>query len=167
MQDSNESIYSTVHSSDLQSNKLIWSKKDKIFNDRFRSSLFTAINTCTYWYFSLIFMKIRISICFLYTLQHTIMVSRTDNLSPINNKRIILHLNRWMVPEWHNFTPNGLLRRVLRPNSWKYNFVEVSRHNLDSYQTWGFRFQCLHYKPVSNHFCSRGGVISVSRGGCE
>jgi hypothetical protein len=31
------------------------------------------------------------------------------------------------------------------------------------------RIQCLHYKPVSNHFCSRGGrrVESISRGDCE
>ncbi len=44
-----------------------------------------------------------------------------------------------------------------KPNSWTYNFVEVSGHNLESSQTLGFRIQCLHYKPVSNHFCSKGG----------
>ncbi len=43
-----------------------------------------------------------------------------------------------------------------KPNSWMYNFVEVSGHNLESSQTWDFRLQCLHYKPVSNHFCSKG-----------
>jgi hypothetical protein len=37
---------------------------------------------------------------------------------------------------------------VLKPNSWTYNFVEVSGHNLESSQTWDFRIQCLHYKPV-------------------
>ncbi len=43
----------------------------------------------------------------------------------------------------------GIILRVLR--------IEVS-----------FRIQCLHYKPVSNHFCSRGqgGVKSISRGNC-
>ncbi len=42
------------------------------------------------------------------------------------------------------------------------NFVEVSGHNLESYQACGFRIQCLHAKPVSNHFClGEGGVISV------
>ncbi len=59
-------------------------------------------------------------------------------------------------------------RGVLKPNSWTYNFVEVSGHNLDSSQTWSYRIQCLHYQPVSNHFCSRdgggGGVKSVGRG---
>ncbi len=45
----------------------------------------------------------------------------------------------------------------LKPNSWTYKIVEVSGHNLESSQTWGFRIQCLHYKPVSNHFCSGGG----------
>ncbi len=35
-----------------------------------------------------------------------------------------------------------------------YNVAEVSGHNLE---TCGFRIQCLHYRPVSNHFCSRGG----------
>ncbi len=48
------------------------------------------------------------------------------------------------------------LMGFLELNSWTYNFVEVSGHNLKSSQTWGFRIQCLHYKPVSNHFCSRG-----------
>ncbi len=53
-------------------------------------------------------------------------------------------------------------RRLPKPNSWTYNFVEVSGHNLESFQTWAIRIvQCLHYKPVSNHICSRGGVKSV------
>ncbi len=29
-------------------------------------------------------------------------------------------------------------------------FVEISGHNLESFQTSGFRLQCLHYNPVSN-----------------
>ena len=35
--------------------------------------------------------------------------------------------------------------------------LRFHRHNPGSSQTWGFRIQCLHYKPVSNHFCSKGG----------
>ncbi len=46
---------------------------------------------------------------------------------------------------------------VQKPNLWTDNFVGVSEHNLESSQTWGFRIQCLHYKLVSNNFCSRGG----------
>ncbi len=42
---------------------------------------------------------------------------------------------------------------------------------LKSSQTLGFRIICLHYKPVSNHFCSggKGGgeVKSSSRRDCE
>jgi hypothetical protein len=30
-------------------------------------------------------------------------------------------------------------------------------HILESFQTWRFRTQCLHYKPVSTHFCWGGG----------
>ncbi len=56
----------------------------------------------------------------------------------------------------------------LKPNSWTYNFVNVSGHNVESSQTWGFRMQCLYYTPFSIHFCSRGvGVKSFSRGDCE
>ncbi len=37
-----------------------------------------------------------------------------------------------------------------------------------SSQTWGFQVQCLYYKPVPNHFCSKvrggGGRKSFSRG---
>ncbi len=42
-----------------------------------------------------------------------------------------------------------------KQNSWTYSFFEVSGHNLKSFPTWVFRIQCLHYKPVSPHFCSR------------
>jgi hypothetical protein len=46
-----------------------------------------------------------------------------------------------------------ILDAVQKPNSWTYNFVDVSMHNLESSQTCVFRIQCLDYKPVSNHFC--------------
>ncbi len=83
------------------------------------------------------------------------------------------------------------VRTAQKPNSWTYNFVEVSGHNLDSSQTWGLRvtmftlqtsfkplflgvilkvlrlevsaLQYLHYKPVSNHFFSGGGGGDRSR----
>jgi hypothetical protein len=48
---------------------------------------------------------------------------------------------------------------VRKPNSWTYNFVEVSGHHLESSQTWRFRIQCLHYKPVSNPFARGGGEL--------
>jgi hypothetical protein len=51
-----------------------------------------------------------------------------------------------------------------KPNSWMYNFVEVSGQNLESYPTWGFRIQSLHYTPVSNHICSGGeGWLWIAR----
>ncbi len=34
----------------------------------------------------------------------------------------------------------------LKPNSWIYNFVEVSRHNLESSQTWGFCMNFLNHR---------------------
>ncbi len=46
---------------------------------------------------------------------------------------------------------------IQKLNSWTNNFVEVSWHNLESSQTWGFHTQCLHYKPVSNTTFARGG----------
>jgi hypothetical protein len=39
-------------------------------------------------------------------------------------------------------------RLILKPNSWTFNFVEVYGHNLESFQTWGVRVQCLQHKPV-------------------
>ncbi len=53
---------------------------------------------------------------------------------------------------------------VLKPNSWTYNFVEVSGHNLKSF---------LHNVYITNQFQTTfargqgGGVKSVSRGDCE
>ncbi len=35
-------------------------------------------------------------------------------------------------------------------------FRAISAHNLASSQTWGFRVQCLHNIPVSNHFWEGG-----------
>jgi hypothetical protein len=48
-------------------------------------------------------------------------------------------------------------------------FVEVSGHNLERVLRFEVSFiQCVHNKPVSNHFCSSvGGVKSISRGDCE
>ncbi len=68
-----------------------------------------------------------------------------------------------------SYTPYCTVRGfdgIQKPDSWTYNFVEVSGHNLESSQTWGFRIQCLHYKPVPNSLLLRGGrgVKFVSRG---
>ncbi len=41
----------------------------------------------------------------------------------------------------------------LQPNSWAYNFIEGSGHNLASSQTWGF----VNNVYITNHFCSREG----------
>jgi len=50
-----------------------------------------------------------------------------------------------------------LLSSYRKTNSWTHSFVQVSGQNLESSQTWGFQVQCLHYKPVSNHFAPGGG----------
>ncbi len=54
-----------------------------------------------------------------------------------------------------------------KPNSWAYNFIEVSGHNLESSQTWGFSI--LYNVYITNQFQAtfahggREGVKSVSR----
>ncbi len=54
------------------------------------------------------------------------------------------------------------------PNSLTYNYLEISGHNPESSETWGFRIQYLHYKPVSNTSVQGGwGVKSISWGDCE
>ncbi len=60
------------------------------------------------------------------------------------------------------------IEHIQKPNSWTYNFVQVSGHNLESSQTGGFRVQFLQYKRVSNSFCSGGGGVKyVSTGDFE
>ncbi len=56
-----------------------------------------------------------------------------------------------------------------KPNSWTYNFVEVSGHNFERSQTWCFRSQCLHYNQFqATFFLGGGGVVkSVCRSDCE
>ncbi len=66
-------------------------------------------------------------------------------------------------PFFSCFTPT-VVQYKYRSQIHEHNFVEVSWHNLQSSKTWGFRVQCLHYKPVSNHFFSGGGgggVVTV------
>ncbi len=55
---------------------------------------------------------------------------------------------------------------LLKPNSWTYNFVEVSGHNLESSQTWGFRIQMFTFQPSFKPLLlgGGGGVKSVSTG---
>ncbi len=47
---------------------------------------------------------------------------------------------------YSNWSLSGESVAGQKPNSWMYNFVEDSGHNL----TWSFGIKCLHYKPVSN-----------------
>ncbi len=68
----------------------------------------------------------------------------------------------WCVCPIRPISVDSLL--VQKPNSCTYNFVEVSGHNLESSQTWGFRIQCLHHKPISNHFCWGEGAEVVVGG---
>ncbi len=44
----------------------------------------------------------------------------------------------WPRPDSDKLVVRQLLRDAPKPNSWKYNFVEVSGHNPESFQTWGF-----------------------------
>jgi hypothetical protein len=48
-------------------------------------------------------------------------------------------------------------KRVQKPNSWTYNFVEVSGHNLESSRTWGFCLDFLNQRKgiwISTRFSS-------------
>jgi hypothetical protein len=49
-----------------------------------------------------------------------------------------------------------MLPTTWKPNSWTYNFVDFSGHNLESAQTWVFRIQCLHYST------NQRGVKSIA-----
>ncbi len=46
----------------------------------------------------------------------------------------------------------GVTPIVLKPNSWTYNFVEVSGHNLESSQTWGSCMDFLKHRDGSMVF---------------
>jgi hypothetical protein len=73
----------------------------------------------------------------------------------------LLFCKRWVrCSKWCGLSTLGWSSEKL--NSWTYNFVEVSGHDLESSQAWGFRIQYLHYKPVSNNFCSMTFNNSVS-----
>ncbi len=92
------------------------------------------------------------------------------NLATLVYKNMMME-NGFTTPQWHsklvNFSWEPWIWKhfaiavqtvkykntVLKPNSWTYNFVEASGHNLESSPTWGFCIKCLHYKPVLNHFC--------------
>jgi hypothetical protein len=74
--------------------------------------------------------------------------------------RYILPTEGYPKPSPHLSTPpppHTHTHKHLKSNSWTYDFLQVSGHNLESSQTWGFHIQCFHYKPVSNHFCSSWG----------
>ncbi len=65
-----------------------------------------------------------------------------------------------VINESFNILWWDLLSCLWSRSRWTYNFVEVSgiilrvlRLEVSAY------IQCVHYKPVSNHFCSRGGGV--------
>ncbi len=86
-------------------------------------------------------------------------------IGSLQNKYINLKLYYTQMCVRETFAPSpshnkksgfGSSTLSLMSNSWTYNFVKFSRHNHECSQTWGFRLQCLHYKPVLNLFRSRG-----------
>ncbi len=82
------------------------------------------------------------------------MCSRNDPRASQGSNRIVQRTNL-LIQRAENPSPSFHLEKrnkfLLKPNSWTYNFVEFSGHNLESSKTWGFH--CLNYKPV----CSKGG----------
>ncbi len=58
-------------------------------------------------------------------------------------------MDRYHIHVWYTVLPSVLQK----PNSWTYNFFEVSGHNLKSSQTWGFCKDFLNYRETV-----RGGV---------
>ncbi len=71
-----------------------------------------------------------------------------DHFGPVQAQK--LYISKQVL--WFVWWDRGTTRIDQKPNSWTHNFVEVSGHNLESSQAWGFRKQCLQYKTVSNHF---------------
>ncbi len=56
-------------------------------------------------------------------------------------------LTRMYSCGWHAIKWEQLRRiHLLKPNSWTYNFIEVSWHNLESSQTWGFCMDFLNQR---------------------
>ncbi len=80
----------------------------------------------------------------------------------LSNRYRHIWVSSYMTKMSSHFTFFSILQKT---NSWTYNFVEVSGHILESSQTWGFRIQYLHYKPLLLN--GVWGVKSVSRGDCE
>jgi hypothetical protein len=57
---------------------------------------------------------------------------------------------------------------IQRPNSWTYNFAEISGHNLESSQTWGFLIYNVTMFTLQTSFTSLLLKVKfVSRGDCE
>ncbi len=80
------------------------------------------------------------------------------NFWELNQKYRIIPFEVPFISSYALFaSANPSILSVLKPNSWSYNFVEVSGHNLDSSQTWGVHIQCLHYKPFKPLLLGRGG----------
>jgi hypothetical protein len=52
---------------------------------------------------------------------------------------------------------------TLKPNSWTYNFVEVSGHNLESSQTWGFCVTCCTLQTSFKPFFLKRGLWIAKR----
>ncbi len=82
---------------------------------------------------------------------YTMKCAQSTHVSPKQPETLTSYFNQ-LIKNADKFVNTARSRKL-----WTYNFVEVSGLNLDCPQTWGFQIQCLHYKPVSNHFYSMGG----------
>jgi hypothetical protein len=72
----------------------------------------------------------------------------------IGFKTSLLVTSRCMNPENES-------KNIPMPDSWTYNFVEVSGHNLESFQTWGLSIQYNVYitNLIQTTFLGGGGGI--------
>ncbi len=86
---------------------------------------------------------------------------RTLKFMPRNLNKIVRSWI-WLQDRWKSslaiitYCTIGLVvtlfsRFLLKPNSWTYYFTEVSRHNLESSQTWGFWMDFLNHR--------KGGMV--------
>jgi hypothetical protein len=65
-----------------------------------------------------------------------------------------VHLGGWAScrSAVNTFTHFQVSVRDQKPNSWTYNFVEISRHNLESSQAWGFCMDFLNHREGGTVF---------------
>ncbi len=124
---------------------------------RFAGSIFILPNTARSWYSVGAASNVTTILLWFFFNLYLLIPDQTVSEPEPRSLRKWYILVQLTIVQYIPWREEGSLLFCWRQAGPEAEFMSVSGHNLEGSQSWDFRKQCQHYKPVSNHFGSKGG----------